>query len=718
MNELDFIKQHASVKQAETPAKKPSQKPEVKSDWLKEVDPLMTKLGLDKGEDAITYQNSGYLMRAYSGRYDQFLNNPGVTEKAKTAIKALKKASLTFTAGVKSSNGDLIYKGYNAASNAWQEVATAFDEAGSKYKVSNDFRILDNKTFKKKDQTVKTYSTGGAETTQDDSFFSMPSNKELSNVFYQQKGLQNNWQESIKKQVKPVVKDWISKSTSRLSATDVKADEKMNAYLLSRDALLYIEKYGTENPKDKVKAKDILDKMRSANSKGWNSKLDVISKNRNAILELTDKMGFYGTSAVYKKHKDNLRKDKNYYHDSMENIDSDYEGYDLYKDLNNNIKSQVSENLKANDNFGFRSIIDDKGDLVNFKTYKNNIDKEIAAVANSKSFNSNSAIETLSKKYGIEIGALREFIGSVRINGFNDPYSKNQHNQIYSYLEDSYKQKSKTYRQEFNNIDVSTIYESSYYKAGLGNKFTFDVGYDSVDLSLDKNGNRLKDISNQKQNLVNNFFDYIFDGDKNIIKKDVILVSGKGTPYEALTPSLKNSSVTNTDKTVDMVNGNNASVDAYAFYNFFKNKDRSNIEFKFRKNVGDSKYIGVTFRDENGEYLQAFIPRTVAKDDYFYKNTNVEKNEFNFKAKGFYEFPDYNDKKPDGKRIFDDEVPPRIVIDEDNNKRLEYTLILNDGSKHNDYVVLGNNESLNIKDAKKAAKEQLNQIISILNGQD
>ena len=167
-----------------------------------------------------------------------------------------------------------------------------------------------------------------------------------------------------------------------------------------------------------------------------------------------------------------------------------------------------------------------------------------------------------------------------------------------------------------------------------------------------------------------------------------------------------------------MVNGNNASVDADAFYNFFKNKDRSNVEFKFRKNVGDSKYIGVTFRDENGEYLQAFIPRTVAKDDYFYKNTNVEKNEFNFKAKGFYEFPDYKDKKPDGKRIFDDEVPPRIVIDEDNNKRLEYTLILNDGSKHNDYVILGNNESLNIKDAKKAAKEQLNQIISILNGQD
>ena len=724
---------NSSAKGVQTPSPKSS-----KSDWLTEVQPALEKRGWDNvvnkktGENnGVTYDNSGFIMRAYSGRYDNIANSSDTDPELKGALKGLKQSSINFANAVKSGDAQKANQYRQEANNNWMTVVNHTQKKNSKYHANDNFRLLndeqnaeDYKGVVMRDEYTVAHKAEEGQ------------NKKTEAGYWREKGYENNWQEAIKKQTKPVVTNWMNSALTEISGVSrgvkVKADDKMLAYTMSRDALLHIAKYGDENddPNSRKEALRILTELRGKKDLTGKTAILADKKNRDSIIELSGKLGFHGSSKLFKTNKDALQRDPRYYSDDLDNIDTEFDGYKSFKEDKSNIAKEATQIFMQNKEYRNNADIFFKGD--------NNSVVSPYAYANAK-------IKRMTGKTPAQLKELGENARLILVkkSGPNpdNEYDFHSIDGMYAEALKEYKTMHKSYRQAWSDVNVKAMakYGNTQYKLpGIGNNVNQDAGFDAVDFTLTKDKKSLVNYSGGfKQEHSAKILDYIFDehGDfdpnvhmrmspiKSITEKDVKRIQngaeGKNAVYKALyysNPTIAAINLISPDDNSDDIA--RAETENKKAYNTFFKDAKKKVDVTFVKNTGNNKYASyiLTDRTDRTKQLQIFVPyeKLKEKDDYFNKHSNVERHENNFRTKGEALLPEFKEERESGNRII--EGQPYIRVDKSGRKVLHYTTINDSGKSVNDVYVLGSNESLNIKDAKKEAMSFLTEIIRDKNG--
>lgn len=639
-------------------------KPKGPSNWDARIQPVIDANGWDKN---VNYSNSVHIMKAVNGRYDHVLNAKDVDPALKEKISQFKNNSWSFAKELeKGSTGPVDSKKItmyrNNANKLWSEISGSLNPGKNKaYVVDDKQRIVSRKQFDKDDQLPEILKSGSW--SGEDGFGSSSS---PTDAYVQLKGYNDSYRNNLKTKIKPVVGKWLNTSLNLLNsdyedAKKIDPDNRLNAYKITTDVLKHIEKYGTTNGDETIDGRNkqlavkILGEMRGVTE--WKDKLNVIKKysnvnGENQISDLANDIGYYGSKHVFDKHKTTLGKNDKYFggdkklQNSMDHIDRLNDDYKEFQDTDkklrmkalNIVKSTGYGDLEGNDGRGVKdsiydSLIGSNGAIADFDTWK----KKMRSVRREYDGWDNSQL-TGKEQYTKE-GRL---IGNE--NHLADVFDKNKSSLWSIWANDRglfqshdpnkvarnvYNQAVKTYKEKFQDIKVPHVFKSTLLQQGLGDNMNPRLRYNSVDLSMDKNGNLIKSEGPKAEN-INKIFSLMKDEDGNIDKESVTFLNDHYTKNEFVNVS-KN----------DMVNLKEKNDQTYK--DFFKHNKMDDVSVTFVRNASVKYHSAYVFKNnETGKEMTMIVPQEklkTAKEPMF-ENTRLSGNDYTFQVKGKKEIPD------------------------------------------------------------------------------
>jgi hypothetical protein len=418
------------------------------------------------------------------------------------------------------------------------------------------------------------------------------------NVKYQEESVKN----AVKSQLKPVVSDWLKTGIANIN--DVKsATSRQNTYDMIVDGLKYVQKYGTvdKDSKTKQEAARILNSLSGAKWKDdgiSDNQTKIVEKNREAIEKIFGDMGYYGSTYLYKNHKDKFNSPEYYRGDKyrMKWVNNYVPGllnqqtkvdeavskirmtaYDKMKD--NNIYSYVSDREKNDSTSGF------DGELYQ-KVYENMLDK-------TGHIRSKDQLKKLIEEQSAR--TITQFVNGkpVKIKEV-DPIYQSDLNYAYNKLVSAYKK-------EFNNLKSDEVDKNALIAHGFSARASEPVGHVGINL---------KDRSFIKAERALNVID-IFN--KEIEKGDMSSVFLRKGDY--------NQALTLDEYRDDPKNGSSWKKQSE---DFFKTMDKDLYDMDFRRETSLPGKSAYTFTNkETGKAMTMYIDKNVAtqRGEYFMKHT-------------------------------------------------------------------------------------------------
>ena len=317
---------------------------------------------------------------------------------------------------------------------------------------------------------------------------------------------------NMKSKMNSKVKMWVTNSLAHLEPNQVKnAELNKAAYDLGADVLKYVAKYGTVSDKtssknDKAAANKMIQTLRSKGS--YAEKLAYLKKNIDHIEDFTDKLGYYGNEFLFKTYKDFSSKDKLVYSSGnkskylkeTQEIEETHSLYEDFKKGSSSIKRKAVltalQNPGKNEylskipterlNGMFSLIVDDRGNIGSFESFKNKVLKQPT--------NINAVGSRTSPEFTIYAKGVASMVNWSQKLGY-DLAEKDLKEQYYN-LTKGYKQVLSEEKSKFN-------YLNDVREKGLGSDSRKAVGFKSINLSVDDNF-KLKSFADspKQENLV------------------------------------------------------------------------------------------------------------------------------------------------------------------------------------------------------------------------
>lgn len=685
---------------------KPKATADPKKDWLTNVQPSLDALKDVNGKPLeFSYEDYGFLMRSYSGRYDQIINDKETNPELKKALQGLQKGAYTVGAGIKAKDGKMFTDGQKEAINNWQLVQELTQKEGSRYKISNDgnFRLLKQDDFDREDENprVKTDKQGTPIKTYKASNKEGKRNEDISWTYFDLKGYENNWQKELRNEVSAVVSDWSKKSLAYATSSSKNADEKKRAYDYNLQILSHVAKYGDVNKENKQVSQRIINKL--AKAKTIEQKLNILKEERRSMNDISENLGYYGSMNIFSQYKNNFSKDNRYYHKNLDVIETSIKDYGDFKKSKDLISADAARDLIVKNKY-YNALfkVEGKGEDATYKV---------------KSFTefSNAITQEIKMKKMAE--AYQEGARANAVSGGNniDVETKQA-------VANMYKEMTKNFRLAHNNVDMKKIkgLEHTAYAYNMGNEESLIPEYVGVDMTLDKNKKFVVKAggNSPKHDYAQSVLDMLFN-EKGEFDGDIRAELHSKGEYNTKVRDVN-----------DAIGSGNSEQDAYRAaygkegdaatageaYNKFFAKPRKNVSVSFMKNIGDMKYSSYVITDKNtNEVLQLYVPKNKSKNDPFYKASTVDRHENTFRMKGEKVLPEFKDKDGNGNTAIIGR--PRI---EYNPKKQTKELVLhipdfdeqgNPMEKEIKYF-LGYNSTLNIKDAEIEAQRVIDDYLN------
>lgn len=693
-----------SSPEVKTVESKPKAVDNSKKDWLTNVQPILDTLkGADGKPLDFNYEDYGFLMRSYSGRYDQIINDKDTNPELKKALQGLQKGAYTVGAGIKAKDGKMFADGQKEAINNWQLVQELTQKEGSRYKISNDgnFRLLKQDDFDREDENprLKTDKQGTPIKTYKASNDEGKKNKSISWTYFDLKGYENNWQKSLRNEVSAVVSDWSKKSLAYATSSSKNADEKKRAYDYNLQILSHVAKYGDVNKENKEVSQRIINKL--AKAKTLDEKLNILKEEKRSMNDISENLGYYGSMNIFSQYKNNFSKDDRYYHKNLDVIETSIKDYGDFKKSKDLISADAARDLIVKNKY-YKSLfkIEGKGEDQTYKV---------------KSFTefSNAITQEIKMK---KMAEAYQRGGNYAAGGHNIDVETKQA------VADMYKEMTKNFRLAHNNVDIKKIkgLEHTAYAYDMGNEESLIPEYVGVDMTLDKNKKFVVKAggSSPKHDYAQSVLEMLFN-EKGEFDGDIRAELHSKGEYNTKVRDVN-----------DAIGSGNSEQDAYraaygkegdvataaeAYDKFFA-KPRKNVSVSFMKNIGDMNYSSYVITDKNtNEVLQLYVPKSKTKNDPFYKASNVDRYENTFRMKGEKVLPEFKDKDANGNPAIIGR--PRI---EYNPKKQTKELVLtipdfdeqgNPMEREIKYF-LGYNSTLNIKDAEIEAQRVIDDYLN------
>ena len=424
------------------------------------------------------------------------------------------------------------------------------------------------------------------------------------NVKYQEDAVKN----AVKSQLKPVVNDWVKTGIANIA--DVKsATARQNTYDMIVDGLKYVQKYGTvdKDSKTKGEAARILSSLSGAKWKDngiSDNQTKIVEKNREAIEKIFGDMGYYGSTYLYKNHKDKFNSPEYYRGDKHR-----------MKWVNNYVPGLLNQQIKvdeavskirttAHDKLGdnYKKIIDKEiptkihNEYLMEAVYKNMLDKtgHIKLFSEIKYALPKSSGKTYKTMLQDENGVPFESIEMIPPTAAEKAYYDTEAKMIYQTLVGAYKK-------QFNNLKSDEVDKNALIAHGFSAKASEPVGHVGINL---------KDRSFIKAERALNVID-IFN--KEIEKGDMSSVFLRKGDY--------NQALTLDEYRDDPKNGSSWKKQSE---DFFKTMDKDLYDMDFRRETSLPGKSAYTFTNkETGKAMTMYIDKNVAKQrgEYFMKHT-------------------------------------------------------------------------------------------------
>lgn len=705
----------------------PKVKPKV---WDTKYQPVIDKMGVD---NAINYSNSLHMMKAVNGRYDNILNSKEVSDEAKQTIKTLKNSSIAaMDEIVKMSQGagDLKhFEKFRADADKAEYVLRdqLGDAAGKNYVYNPDTKVItDRVTFKKNNQGInREKRDDGKDKYSTTTGVGAGGTNPLAG-YLQMKDYNDRSMNQVKTQVKPLVTAWSNNAMNLLNTDnkvagriDPKNREKTLAY--AKDVLTFASKYGIQSGNSKY---DSTVKAKAANLlKGLNNKdldyaetLDYLKKNTNGktnlITDIVKDMGYYGSTYLYKKHKNTFNNEK-YYQGAEKNwgntdkLDNEISAHEEYIELTKKDRIDAKDNVLVKSKLGhktmiFNNLINEKGNIVDYDTWLKNFGYDsktgdMGEIKLSKStgqftYNPLLAIHNENKSgWDTNVNAVQSYGEPIKYldkNGNSNVskgsrYIATDKQAFNEVMRSAYNKSVKEYKSEFSNLNDPKKREKDM---GSGDLATEVLSHDYVDMKLDKNNNMINSGSYKGGN-VNTIFNMMKTPENGINKENVTLISNADLESGRLSKASK--------KKLDEEKANNAT----NFNAFFKGHDLSEMKVVFDRNSSVAYHGTYTFiNQKTGKKLQMIAPADYIEKnkETFWKNTTMTVPEARFLKAGSISLPDKDDAYTDA-----------AIIQRNGNKVAVYKYLDSDGVTKNGELEIGD---VQIDLAKQQFKEYFDRI--------
>lgn len=692
-----------SSPEVKTVESKPKAVDNSKKDWLTNVQPILDTLkGVDGKPLDFKYEDFGYLMRSYSGRYDQIINDKDTNPELKKALQGLQKGAYSVGAGIKAKDNKIFDAGFKEATNNWKLVVELTQKEGSRYKISNDgnFRLLKQDDFDREDENprMKTDKQGNPVKTYKASDIEGNPTRDASWTYFDLKGYENNWQKSLRNEVSAVVSDWSKKSLAYATSSSKNADEKKRAYDYNLQILSHVAKYGDVNKQNKEVSQRIINKL--AKVKTLDEKLNILKEERRSMSDISENLGYYGSMNIFSQYKNNFSKDSRYYHKNLDVIETSIKDYGDFKKSKDLISADAARDLIVKNKY-YKALfkVDGKGEdqtykVKSFTEFSNAITQEIKMKKMAEAYREGGRSNAVSGGHNIDVETKQA-------------------------VADMYKEMTKNFRLAHNKVDMKKIkgLEHTAYAYNMGNEESFLPQYVAVDMTLDKDKKFVVKAggNSPKHNYAQSVLDMIFDENGQIDGDIRAELYSKGE-FSKSKPDISSGKEesggfleTLASFGPGYVDPEKTSDDAEKAYNTFFSKPRKNVDVTFMKNVGNMNYSSYLIRDRNtNEVLQLYVPKSKTKNDPFYKASNIDRHENTFRMKGEKVLPEFKDKDANGNTA----IIGRPRIEYNPKKQIkELVLTIPDFDEQGNPMerevreFLGYNSTLNIKDAEIQAQK-------------
>jgi hypothetical protein len=638
---------------------------------------------IDGWDDIINYGNSLPIMKAVNGRYDAYLKKGDLNSEAKELINTLKNSSFAAMNELeKISNGGGSMETFlkyqkNALVADYKLGKTIGPGSKSNYIYDPDKKTLsDRVTFEKNNNTVKVGDRGSTETNVGEGKVNPYQG------YIQTKGYLNLSMESVKNQVKPLVKAWGDNAYNYFNADDkaagrIDSKNRDNTLNFSKDALTFISKYGTQsgNPvydkENKKKAAVILNKLnafgknedpRVARDEQIKYIKQLTTGKTNQLTNMVEDMGYYGSVFLYKKYKDVLGSNDKYYQGAekylgkTDELDEEIDSHETYaKGIKEDKLEARTEAMKPMDmphkQMFFKNIISDNGNIQSYHQFlknagydpktgslgKNSRDPRTGIVIPPELYR---AYDDLNSYWTGTTGGTTSRVNPNEVNYFGGKDGKEYKSYGTTFaignkgafdkiMRQAYNETVKAYKKRFSDLNDPKKREKDLGRGSTADKVFY---YDYVDMSLDKNG-FLVNTSGDKHKNVSTIFDMMKNADGTINTRNVTLLSNeelkRGTYSKASKATLDKEYLLdqNPDK----------------FNNFFKGKDLSQMYVEFDRHSSVPYRSTYTFVNmKTGEKLAMIAPVDHIKKhkEYIHAKTWMTVPEARFQRLGQLKLPD------------------------------------------------------------------------------
>lgn len=593
------------------------------------------------------------LVNLINGEYDKILNNLDKKSELYNNLSTAKKAAWY---GLNTVSSD-VNKGYDYLQKSAVVFNSFLNNYGKlkkpSYLITDDYKALSKKEYDVVSEDLKVFTDEeGAPIQSSEKPMKDTYSDKVLNVktqYFKIKGVTDGLRTDVEENaLSPIVNTWYDSGLK--SIKQLSAQNKVKMYEMSRDALLFIEKYGTkDNDKgNKGSASAILNELRN---KSWNEKLDIINNKYSSIRNLVNSMGFYGKEYLYNKYKDQV-KNENAFFKLKDVTDYNKAKTDLYN---------VAENKLAYYKDFNASVIEDKKAIVKdieTRGFDQKWGDELDRAAHGRLFSKilddngkileyNDWIKTLSADrssldeldgviYNTQIGAVKkQALRSANI--FTNPMNllSSQSIQNNAYMRDAiinerknlYKKYVDKYKSSTVHIETKTKYNTR--KVIDPNLSSSLVGYDGIDLSFKgKEGSH-------KHEIAKNVIDMIYDEENENLKTGVIAISGKGGA-NSFNQNISKVALSESEAFLTDPKWMTESTNAYQ--KFFKgDKPRKNVAVAFEKNTMIPGYAAYHFLDnETKDNVTLFVPAKTARKnkEFLFDLTQLNAEDYKWQRDG------------------------------------------------------------------------------------
>ncbi len=671
------------------------------SNWDSQIAPIIDDY--PELKKFVNYETSKPMMRAVNGRYDNVMNQLKEDDpKAYANFKKFKDSSWAManemkkieTGGFSPEN---FTKYQKDAKVYFKSIADSFDyDKNKRFAMNPEGVMMTREQYDKWDEIPsisKNKSSTSAKVVYNDEIFkNLVADYETPNVSNSYKKL-NNINEYYKDKgvelIQPITKSWVATSLQRIDVKKPDADKDAAALNMNMDLLKHVGKYKTTGDPDLARgdqatANDILNQLRG---KDKSEQLQLLKANSAKINSLSGRMGYYGNASIYNKYKNGYigktldyypqTKDKDrgdYFNQTQENgvIDRTIDNFKQFRKVDEDIRLQTltltNQNWKTiSDRFGYtmkkpqfelamNELVDDKGNIVSYKKWSDNLRKINDPSGYSTRVNNNPAFGSTfqgSKESAYKnksaLGQIWEQNKGYHIGGGGAdwlPFGSTDEEDIKKDLVGIYNNLKKSYKKNFDSVKSKTVYEATLLDAGFGNERNQAMEYRGVNLTVDKNM-RLKQTEGPKQENINKVFGMLFDEMGNVDKENVTIFSNKDIKSGL--------NAVQTSDLKEQRNKNNTNNNEVVLKNFLK-QDNDNVTMTFFRNTNAPNQSAYQFYNtKTKESMMVYAPKSMLgkngiKEDLFTK-TGKDPLDFTFKAKGELTMPKLNDKN--GKPAYD-----------------------------------------------------------------